>query len=288
MSRGISVWLLLSAVLPCVASAGVQGSLKVGEEAATLTSACAVVPRFDMQGWGKPELTVLLSDKALDCAAIAGWANPDSGAFDQAVERGNGALVSISFQPGVKLGRVSVYGVGYTLGNDTCDGCKAEAAYAGAGLRGSIQTTEPLAVASTPIAFDLRFDLPKPSAPSPGDKLAVGSDPAKAYLAYLQAFSQGDYASLQKLMPEGEAEDRWGYYDDEAERRKEIQGDGKPKTAKFLDGWRDGTSAFLIVEIPSPWGTGEKVKALIGLGLDGAGWRVREERPDIGGTILGR
>jgi hypothetical protein len=285
MSRSISAWLFLAVALPGVASAGVQGTLKVGDKAAALTAACAVVPRYDMQGWGKPEVTVLLSDRELDCAAIADWVNAESGAFDQAVQRGDGSLVSVSFQPGLTLGRVSVYGVGYTLGNDTCDGCKAEAAYGGAGLRGSIKTGKPLMLNDTPVAFDLRFDLARPAAPARGDKLDAGSDPAKAYLAYLQAFAKGDYAALQKLMPEGKAEDRWGYYDDEAERRKEIQSEDKPKSAKFLEGWRTGASAYLIVEAASPLGTGD-VKTLIGLGFDGTNWRVREERPDYGGTML--
>lgn len=286
MFRRTSIGLFVLALLPGLAGAAPAGKLKIGDKAATLTSSCAIVPRFDMQGWGKPEVTLLMSDQALDCAAIAGWGSPDSGAFEQAVKRGRGSLVSISFQPGLKLGKVSVYAVGTSLGNDACEGCQAQAAYAGAAFKGSLKTAKPLKVSDTPITFDLRFDLAKPAAPAPGEKLAGGGDPGKAYLAYLKAFQDGDYPALQKLMPQGEAEDKYGYHDDAAARRKAIQGDAKAKAAKVLEAWRNGSSALLIVEVPSPFGAGPKIKALVGLGLDGTNWRVREERPDFGGMMF--
>jgi len=287
MARRISQWIAILTLAPGLAAAGGFGTLSIEGNAIALGSACAVAPRFDMQGWGRPEVTLLLSDQALDCAALAGWANPDSGAFDAAVERGSGVLLSVSFQPGLKLGKVSIYGVGYTLGNDSCEGCQVQAAHGGAGLQGAAKTTKPLMVSSTALAFDIRFDLPKPAAATRGDELPRGGgEPGQAYLACLAAYREGDYAALQRLLPEGKAEDKWGYYDDADERRTAIQGEDAPKSAEVLEGWRQGDSALLVVEVPHPWSAGDKVKAVVGLGFDGANWRVREERLDFGGTIL--
>jgi hypothetical protein len=275
------------AVIPALAAAADFGALTVDGKRVALTSACAYAPRFDTQGWGKPEVTLLLSDKPIDCAAATGWVTPDNGAFEQVVRKDRGALLSVSFKPGLGLGRVSVYGVGYSLGNDNCEGCVAQAAYAGAGFKGSAKTGPPLKVSDTPVTFDVRFDLPKPAAPAAGEKLAGGGDPGKAYLAYLKAYQDGDYAALQKLRPEGKAEEDWGYYSDEAERRKAIQGENKPKSAKVLDAWKNGKDATLIVEVPMPYDPTAKTKAAVGLSFDGTGWRVREERVDFGGTMFG-
>jgi hypothetical protein len=280
-------WTASLALLPGIAAAADLGTLTVEGKPIALTSACAYSPRFDTQGWGKPEAILLLSDKPIDCPAATGWVTPDNGAFQQVVHVGRGALLSISFKPGLQLGRVSVYGVGYTLGHDTCVGCIAQAAYAGAGFKGTAKTVQPLKLNKTPIAFDVRFDLPKPATPGAGEKLLGGGDPGQAYLAYLKAYQDGDYAALQKLRPEGKAEEDWGYYSDAAERKAAIQGENKPKSAKILEAWKNGKDATLIVEVPMPEGPSEKTKAVIGLGFDGTGWRVREERMDFGGTMLG-
>lgn len=275
-------------LLPQLGVAADLGSMTYEGERTALGHACAYVPRFDMQGWGKPEVTVLLSSVPLDCTALGGWANPDTGAFEEAVDRGDGALLSLSFQPGLKLGRVSVYGVGFTLGNDTCEGCQTEAAYAGAGLRGRAKTTRALTISDSPLTFDVRFDLPKPAPPAPGEKLpAGGGEPGKAYLASLKAFQDGDYAALQRLLPEGEAEEKYGYYAEGAERKEAIQNESMSKSAKVLEGWKIGDAAILVVEAAHPFDPSEKAKAVIGLGFDGTGWRMREERFDFGGTILG-
>lgn len=277
----------LLVALPVTVHAADYGTLVVGDSGPiALNSACAFQPRYDTQGWGKPEITVLLASAPLDCTALAGWFNPESGAFGQAVQAGDGALVSISLMPGLKPGKVSVYGQGFTLGNDDCAGCTMTAEYAGAGLRGSLKTTgKPLSLASSEVAIDATFDLPKPAAPDAGEVLAGGGDPGKAYLAYLKAYADGDYAALQALRPQGEAEEDWGYYSDEAERKAAIQSDKKAATAKILKATRHGDSAILIVEQASPWDASATVRAAIGLGYDGKHWRVREERVDFGGML---
>jgi len=282
------MWAATLVLLPGIAAAADFGALILDGKPIALTSACAYSPRFDTQGWGKPEVILLLSDKPIDCPAATGWVTPDNGAFEQVVRKGRGALLSISFKPGLQLGRVSVYGVGYTLGHDNCVGCVAQAANAGAGFKGSVKTAQPLKVGgNTPITFDVHFDVAKPSAPAAGEKLPGGGDPGKAYLAYLKAYQDGDYAALQKLRPEGKAEEDWGYHSDPAERKAAIQGENKAKSAKILDAWKNGKDATLIVEVAHPFNPSEKTKAVVGLWFDGTGWRVREERMDFGGTMLG-
>ena len=279
--------LALSALLPATAAADL-GSLTLDGKQIPLTSSCAYVPRYDTQGWGKPEVTVLLASTELDCAAATGWVTPDNAAFEQVVRKNKGALVSISFLPGMKLGRVSVSGVGYSLGNDTCEGCVATAAWAGAGLKGAVKTVKPLSIAgTTQVAFDTKFDVARPAAPAAGDKLADGGEPGKAYLAYLKAYQDGDYDALVKLRPEGQAADDWSYYDP-PERKATIQGESKPRSAKILDAFKVGNNATLIVEIPHPFNPAEKSKAAIGLWFDGGSWRVMEERVDLGGNMFGK
>lgn len=258
-------WPALSAaltLLPGIAAAADFGSLSVEGKALALTSACVYSPRFDTQGWGKPEATLLLSDKPIDCPAATGWVTPENGAFEQVVRKGRGALLSISFKPGLQLGRVSVYGVGYSLGNDNCVGCVAQAAYAGIGFKGTAKTVQPIKLNDKPITFDVRFDLPKPAAPGAGEKLAGGGDP-------------------------GKAEEDWGFHSDPAERKAAIQGENQAKSAKILNAWKNGKDATLIVEVAHPFNPSERTKAVIGLWFDGTGWRVREERMDFGGTMLG-
>ena len=277
--------LALIALAPMAAAAD-HGSLTVDGKKIPLTSACAYTPRLDTQGWGKPEVTLLLASTPIDCPAATGWVTPDNGAFEQVVRKGNGSLVSISFKPGLQLGRVSVYGVGYSLGHDNCEGCVATAAYAGAGFKGAVKTGKTLTIGgSTKVTFDTRFDLPKPGPPPAGEKLAGGGDPGKAYLAYLKAYQAGDYLALQKLRPEGKAEEDWGYYP-EADRKKAIQDEKKPATAKVLDAWKVGNNATLVVEMPHPFMPAERTKAAVGLWFDGKGWRVLEERMDFGGTMF--
>jgi hypothetical protein len=281
--------LAVLAFVPAAAHAAADfGTVTVAGKRTPLTSACAYAPRFDTQGWGKPEVVLLLSNVTIDCAAATGWVSPDNGAFEQVVRKGRGALVSVSFKPGLQLGRVSVSGVGYSLGNDNCEGCAAQAAYAGAGFKGTLKTGKPLVIAGdTPVALDVRFDLAKPGPPAAGEKLAGGGDPGKAYLAYLKAYQAGDYDTLVKMLPEGKAEDSWGYYQP-AERKTAIQGEKKPASAKILDAWKTGKNATLVVEVPHPFNPALKTKAAIGLWFDGTGWRVLEEQMDFGGTMFGR
>jgi hypothetical protein len=282
-------WTLLAliALVPSTTAAAGYGSVTVNGNPTPLTSACAYTPRFDTQGFGKPEVTILLGTTAIDCAAATGWVIPDDGAFEQVVRKEKGTLLSISFQPGLKLGRVSVYAAGYSLRHDTCGGCVATAAYAGAGLKGAVKTAKPLVLAgSTQFTFDTMFDVAKPAPPAAGEKLPDGGDPGKAYLAYLKAYQAGDYDALVKLRPEGAASDDWSYYE-AGERKSNIQGEQKPRTAKILDAWKTGNYATLVVEVPHPENPAAKTKAAIGLFFDGGSWRVFEERMDLGGTMLG-
>jgi hypothetical protein len=181
--------------------------------------------------------------------------------------------------------RVSVSGEGYTLGNDPCEGCASNVAFAGDRATGSLATTTPLMDGK--IAIDAKFDLPKPAGPAKGEALAGGGDPGKAWLAYLKAYQQGDYAALQKLMPQGEAEDDWGYYTDEAERSAAIKSSGsmEPASAKILEAWKIGNGALVVAEAPSPHDASARYKAYASLGFDGTTWRVRESRLDWSSPI---
>lgn len=260
---------------------------QVGQPPIVLTHAATCTPRWD-SGFGKPELEVLLSDKELDPVAIRAAVVCDTPAFQQAVHAGRGALLRLAFAPGLKLARVSIYGVGFTLGDDTCAGCKAAVAYAGGNVKGTAATSQPLDLASTKFNFDVRFDLPKPGPPPAGTALpAGGGEPGKALATWVKAYQEGDYAALVGVLPPGKAEDEWGYYD-EAERKGAIQRDAElqPKTAKVLQGWQIGDHALLVVEVPALWG-GKTQKAAVGLGKVEGRWRVDEFARDNSGTMFG-
>jgi hypothetical protein len=264
------------------------GTIQKDDEAPIrLTQAVTCAMRYDTVGFGKPELVILLSDKPLDEAAVRSGVDCDAHAFEQAVGEGDGALVSLSFGAGPKLSRVSVYGVGFTLGNDSCDGCKSTVAYAGDRVRGSVATVKPLELTSSKIALNAKFDLPKPGAPAAGTPLPGGGDPGKALLAWVKAYQEGDYATLERVLPPGKAADSWGYYDDAKERADAIKQDGslEPKSAKILSGTLLGNFALLVVEVPPLWGDG-KQKALVGLSLVDGSWRVDDLRRDLGGQMF--
>lgn len=274
-----------SMALALACAAGAAGAADFGsyayeDQRVALTHGCTVVPHFDSIGFGKPEVVVLLSDQPLDCEAYASWVIPGNGAHGDAVSRGNGGLLQLDIGPGPKLSRVTVSGVGYTLGNDSCEGCESQIAAGGQGITGKVATTNPLMDGK--IAIDASFDLPRPAGPASGEALAGGGDPGKAWLAYLAAHVAGDYAALQQLMPAGEAEDDWGWYTGEAERSEAIKSAGsmQPKSAKIVQAWKIGNGALLVAEAESPHGDGSRYKAYASLGHDGKSWRVRESRLD--------
>ena len=262
------------------AAAADYGSYSYEGEPVTLTHGCTVVPHLDGIGFGKPEAIVLLASQPLDCDAYASWVIPGNGAFGDVVRRGDGGLLQIDVGPGPKVTRVTVSGEGYTLGNDSCEGCASNVAYAGGRITGTLATGTPLMDGK--IVIDAKFDLPKPAGPAKGEVLAGGGDPGKAWLAYLKAHVDGDYAALQKLMPEGEAEDDWGYYTVESERSDAIRSSGsmEPKSAKIVEGWKIGNGALIVAEAPSPHDPSARYKAYASLGFDGTNWRVRESRLD--------
>jgi hypothetical protein len=149
----------------------------VGKDPVVLTHAVACTPRYD-GGFGKHELEVLLSDRELDPEGIRAAVECDSPAFRQAVHLGHGTLLRLAFDPGLTLARVSIYGVGFTLGDDVCAGCKAAVANAGENVKGTVATTKSLDLVGDKFTFDVHFDLAKPGPPPAGTKLpAGGGDP---------------------------------------------------------------------------------------------------------------
>lgn len=274
----------LALALACAAgAAGAAGAADFGSytwegEPVALGHGCVVVPHVDGVGFGKADQIVLLASEPLDCDAYASWVNPASGAFADVVHVGDGGLVEIQVAGG-KVARTSVYGVGYTLGNDPCAGCDTEVSYGGRGITGHVKTAAPMMDGK--LSLDAKFDLDKPAGPAAGEKLAGGGEPGKAWLAYLDAHAKGDYAALQKLMREGEAEEDFGWYP-EADRSAAIKSAGsmEPKSAKIVEAWKIGNGALLVAEADSPHGGGRRYKAYASLGHDGTAWRVRESRLD--------
>src|SRR5688500_10181727 len=149
------------------AAAADYGSYSYEGETVTLTHGCTVVPHVDAIGFGKPEAIVLLASQPLDCDAYASWVIPGNGAFGDVVRRGDGGLLQIDVGPGPKVSRITVSGGGYTLGNDSCEGCASNVAYAGDRVTGTLATATPLMDGK--IVIDAKFDLPKPAGPAKGE-----------------------------------------------------------------------------------------------------------------------
>lgn len=260
------------------------GHYTIDGEKVALTHGCVVVPHVDGVGFGKPDAIVLLASVPLDCEAYGSWVSPASGAHADAVHEADGGLVEIHVA-GSKLARVSLYGVGYTLGNDDCEGCTGKFEEGGGKLRGIVATTNP--IWDGKVTLDTKFELPKAAGPAPGEALAGGGEPGKAYLAYLKAYNDGDYEALKALMPEGKAESDFGWYaDDERAAGIKSQASGMvPTTAKITRAWKIGNGALLVTELPSPHGDGTHYRGYASLGFDGKGWRVREHRLSWGEPI---
>jgi hypothetical protein len=281
--------LAFSLAATAVASGAELGSLRYDDQpAVALEHATTCTPRYDAIGFGKPEIVLLFSDRALDPAAVRAGVDCDAHAFELAVAAGDGVLLSLSFAPGLELSRVSVYGVGFALGSDPCAGCKATLSYAGNRVKGSVATTQPLDLNDSPVAFEVAFDLDRPGAPPAGTALpAGGGDPGKALLAYVKAYQEGDYETLERVLPPGKAEDEWGYYEAGSERKDAIQRDAElePKSAKVLEGQLLGEFSLLIVQVPSLWSS-DPQKALVGLSLVDGAWRVDDILRDLSGRMF--
>jgi hypothetical protein len=260
------------------------GTYAYDGEPVALTHGCVVVPHVDGVGFGKPDAIVLLAPKPLACDSYGSWVIPANGAHADVFREDGGGLLELHVAGG-KIVRVSASGVGYGLGNDPCEGCTTEVKDGGKGITGRVKTGTPLMDGK--VVIDARFDLPKPSGPAVGEKLAGGGDPGKAWAAYLAAYASGDYAALQKLMPEGEAEEEFGYHEEGAARSDAIKSSGsmEPKSVKVVEGWKIGDGALLVGEVPSPHGGDGKYKAYASLGFDGTNWRVRESRIDWGSPV---
>jgi len=290
MSRARSLLPVLALALAttAVARGAELGNLSYDDEAFLLGHATTCTPRYDALGFGKAEIVLLFSDQALDSDAVRAGVDCDAHAFEQAVAAGDGVLLSLGFAPGLELSRVSVYGVGFALGSDPCEGCKATLSYAGNRVEGSVATTQPLDLNDSPIAFEVAFELDRPGAPPGGTALpAGGGDPGKALLAYVKAYQEGDYDTLERVLPPGKAEDQWGFYEAGAERKDAISRDAElePKSTKVLEGRLLGDYALLIVEVPSLWSS-DPQKALVGLSrVDGA-WRVDDILRDLSGRMF--
>jgi hypothetical protein len=161
-------------------------------------------------------VTVLMSDRTIDCQAALGWVNPQMGAYEQVMAHPDRAtLLSVSYHPGLKLGRISVVTSDLEALTDAlCKGCISTVAYEGTGLKGRLKTGPPLSLNQAPLAIDVVFEIPRPAPLAPGEALPGGGEPGKAYLAYLQAQRDRDEAARRKLMPESKAGFGYGWRDD--------------------------------------------------------------------------
>jgi len=128
----------------------------------------------------------------------------------------------------------------------------------------------------TPISFDLRFSaaiLPPP--PKGTDLGKDGGTPGAAYLAYVEALRNGDYATLLKHANSAYAEELAGTPEEYRQYTLDTAKESAPQEMAVTGGQLFDGYAFLTVA-GKDW-TGDKVEGKVKMVLDGDTWRYATE-----------
>lgn len=143
-------------------------------------------------------------------------------------------------------------------------------------VSGRVSSGGKKSLGDTPISFDLRFSaaiLPPP--PKGADLGKDGGAPGAAYLAYLGALRQGDYATLLKHAESAYAEELAGTPEEYRQYTLDTAKESAPQEMSVTDGQLFDGYAFLTVA-GKDW-TGDKVEGKVKMVLDGDTWRYATE-----------
>ena len=143
-------------------------------------------------------------------------------------------------------------------------------------VSGRVSSGGTKSLGDTPISFDLRFSaaiLPPP--PKGTDLGKDGGVPGAAYLAYVAALRNGDYAALLKHADSAYAEELAGTPEEYRQYTLDSAKESAPQEMAVTGGQMFEGYAFLTVA-GKDW-TGDKVEGKVKMVLDGDTWRYATE-----------
>jgi hypothetical protein len=143
-------------------------------------------------------------------------------------------------------------------------------------VSGRVSSGGKKSLGDTPISFDLRFSAAiLPAQPSGADLGTDGGAPGAAYLAYLEALRQGDYATLLKHADTAYADELAGTPEEYRQYTLDSAKESAPQEMAVTGGQLFDGYAFLTVA-GKDW-TGDKVEGKVKMVLDGDTWRYATE-----------
>jgi len=258
---------------PAPAVAEVSGSLTVGGDTVKPTSAVAMWSESTaFFNKGAKILQIYMSPTAINTEGLDQALDPDEALRDgfpadfvvlTLDDKGAFSMIYAYIDDGAK-------NYGFNEGAVTLEKMGPDA------VVGRVDSQGEKSLGDTPISFDLRFSaaiLPPP--PKGTDLGKDGGAPGAAYLAYVEALRQGDYATLLKHASKAYAEELEGTPEEYRQYTLDPAKESAPQEMTVTGGTLDGGYAFLTVA-GTDW-TGDKVEGKVKMVLDGDTWRYAEE-----------
>lgn len=143
-------------------------------------------------------------------------------------------------------------------------------------VTGRVSSGGKKSLGDTPISFDLGFSAPiLPPQPKGAELGEEGGAPGAAYLAYVDAMRNGDYAGLVNHADSAYADELAGTPEEYRQYTLDSAKESAPQEMVVTGGQLFDGYAFLDVS-GKDW-TGDKVEGKVKMVLDGDTWRFAEE-----------
>ena len=272
---GVLVLVLVVAwcLSPVSAAAETSGSLTVGGDTVKPTSAVAMWSESTaMWNKGAKILQVYMAPAAISTEGLATALDPDESLRygiegDYVIltldEKGSFSLIYAYIDDGSK-------NYGFNEGTVELEKMGPDV------VSGRASSGGKKSLGDTPISFDLRFEaMILPAPPTGADLGKDGGAPGAAYLAYVEALRNGDYATLLKHADSAYAEELAGTPEEYRQYTLDTAKESAPQEMAVTGGQLFDGYAFLTVA-GKDW-TGDKVEGKVKMVLDGDSWRYAAE-----------
>ena len=258
---------------PVAAAEETSGSLTVGEDTVTPTSAVAMWNESTaIWNKGAKILQVYMAPSAISTEGLATALDPDESLRygiegDYVIltldEKGAFSLIYAYIEDGSK-------NYGFNEGTVELEKMGPDV------VSGRASSEGEKSLGDTPISFDLRFSAAiLPPLPTGADLGTDGGAAGAAYLAYIEAQRAGDYAGLLKHGDKASAEELAATPEEYRQYTLDTAKESAPQEMAVTGGQLFDGYAFLTVA-GKDW-TGDKVEGKVKMVLDGDAWRFAAE-----------
>jgi len=258
---------------PVSAAAETSGSLTVGGDAVKPASAVAMWNESTaIWNKGAKILQVYMAPTAISTEGLATALDPDESLRygiegDYVIltldEKGEFSLIYAYIEDGSK-------NYGFNEGTVELEKMGPDV------VSGRVSSGGKKSLGDTPISFDLRFEAAILPPPPKGTDLGKDGDaPGAAYLAYVEALRNGDYAGLLEHAASAYAEELAATPEEYRQYTLDTAKESAPQEMAVTGGQLFDGYAFLNVA-GKDW-TGDKVEGKVKMVLDGDTWRYAAE-----------